>query len=288
MCRLLKVSKSGYYAWKRRPMSAHEREDVKLTAKIEAIHRHSHDNYGSPRVHAELRDFGIRVGRKRVARLMREAGLRGASRRRFIRTTQRDPQGKPAQDLVQRQFTAEAPDRLWVADITYVPTMEGFLFLAIVLDAFSRRVVGWAMEDHLRTELVVAALQMAYRQRHPNEVIHHSDHGCQYTSVEFGKRCGEWNVRPSMGSVGDCFDNAMAESFFASLECECLEKHRFKTKADAERAIFQYIEGFYNPHRLHSSLGYVSPINFERQFMGLKTLKSPAASVAFGVGLRLG
>jgi putative transposase len=181
--------------------------------------------------------------------------------------------------LVQRHFEADAPNRFWVADISYIPTLEGFLFLAIVLDAFSRRVVGWAMEDHLRTELVLAALRMAYTQRHPDDgVVHHSGHGCQYTSVEFGRRCREWGVRPSMGTVGDCFDNAMAESFFASLECEWLERHRFKTKAEAKRAAFQYIEGFYNPHRLHSSLGYVSPVNFERQFLGLAPIRSPAAS----------
>jgi putative transposase len=266
MCRLLKVSKSGFYAWKGRSMSAHEREDVKLSAKIEAIHRHSYGTYGSPRVHAELHSLGVGVGRKRVARLMKQAGLRGAHRRRSLITTKRDFQAQSAPDLVQRHFEAEAPNRLWVADITYVPTLEGFLFLAIVLDAFSRRVVGWAMEDHLRTELVLAALQMAYTQCDPEGVIHHSDHGCQYTSVEFGRRCRKWGVRPSMGTVGDCFDNAMAESFFASLECEWLEQHRFNTKAEAERSVFQYIEGFYNPHRLHSSLGYLSPGEFEQRY----------------------
>jgi putative transposase len=266
MCRRLGVSKSGYYAWAARAMSAHAREDVKLSAKIEAIHRHSHATYGSPRVHAELRALEIHVGRKRVARLMKAHGLRGVSRRRFIHTTQRDWQGHSAPDLVQRCFSAEAPNRLWVADITYILTWEGFLFLAIVLDAFSRRVVGWAMAEHLRTELVLAALKMATTQRDPEEVIHHSDHGCQYTSIEFGRRCRDWGVRPSMGTVGDCFDNAMAESFFASLECECLDRHRFKTRADAEREVFQYIEGFYNPHRRHSSIGYLSPREFERRY----------------------
>lgn len=266
MCRLLEVSASGFYAWKARSMSPHEREDVKLSAKIEAIHRHSYGTYGSPRVHAELHSLGVGVGRKRVARLMKAHGLRGASRRRFIKTTQRDFQAESAPDLVQRHFAADAPNRLWVADITYLPTWEGFLFLAIVLDAFSRRVVGWAMAEHLRTELVLAALKMAYTQRDAQGVIHHSDHGCQYTSVEFGRRCRDWGVRPSMGSVGDCFDNAMAESFFASLECECLDRHHFKTKADAEREVFQYIEGFYNPHRRHSSIGYLSPREFERQY----------------------
>jgi transposase InsO family protein len=266
MCRLLEVSASGFYAWKARSMSTHEREDVKLSAKIEAIHRHSYGTYGSPRVHAELHSLGVGVGRKRVARLMKAHGLRGASRRRFIKTTQRDFQAESAPDLVQRQFAADAPNKLWVADITYIPTWEGFLFLAIVLDAFSRRVVGWAMADHLRTELVLAALKMAITQRDSQDVIHHSDHGCQYTSIEFGRRCRDWGVRPSMGSVGDCFDNAMAESFFASLECECLDRHRFKTKSEAEREVFQYIEGFYNPHRRHSSIGYLSPREFERRY----------------------
>jgi putative transposase len=278
MCRVLKVSTSGYYAWCDRSMSAHAREDVRLTAQIEAIHRCSHGIYGSPRVHRQLRSFDTCVSRKRVARLMRAAGLRGVSRRRFVVTTQRDLRAESAPDLVKRCFSVSAPNRLWVADITYIPTLAGFLFLAIVLDAFSRRVVGWAMADHLRTELVLAALEMAYRQRDPAGVIHHSDHGCQYTSVAFGRRCRDWGVRPSMGSVGDCFDNAMAESFFASLECECLDQHRFKSRSDAERAVFEYIEGFYNPHRLHSSLQYVSPINFERQAMGLATLRCPAAS----------
>jgi transposase InsO family protein len=266
MCRLLKVSVSGFYAWKARPMSAHEREDVKLSAQIEAIHRYSYGIYGSPRVHAELSSLDIHIGRKRVARLMKAAGLHGASRRRFMVTTKRDFQAEIAPDLVQRHFEADAPNRLWVADITYIPTLEGFLFLAIVLDAFSRRVVGWAMEDHLHTEIVVAALQMAYRQRDPDGVIHHSDHGCQYTSVEFGRRCRDWGVRPSMGTVGDCYDNAMAESFFASLECEWLEQHRYTTRAEAARSIFQYIEGFYNTRRRHSSIDYLSPREFEERY----------------------
>jgi len=266
MCRLLEVSASGLYAWRRRGLSNRVRDDIRLTAQIEAIHRHSHGTYGAPRVHAELRHHGTRIARKRVARLMRHAGLRGVSRRRFITTTRRDPNAPPAEDLVQRNFRASAPDRLWVADITYVPTWAGFMYLAIVLDVFSRRIVGWAMENYLRTELVLSAIERAFAQRGPREVIHHSDHGCQYTSIAFGKRCEELGVRPSMGSIGDCFDNAMAESFFASLECELLDRHHFKTQAEAKTAVFEYIEGFYNPHRLHSSLGYLSPISFERRY----------------------
>jgi putative transposase len=266
MCRVLKVSKSGLYAWQGRGLSAHERSDIRLTAQIEAIHRHSHGTYGAPRVHAELRHHGTRVARKRVARLMRAAGLCGVSRRRFITTTQRDLKAPPAQDLVQRNFRAAGPDRLWVADISYVPTWAGFMYLAIVLDVFSRRIVGWAMENHLRTELVLTAIDCAFAQRCPHEVIHHSDHGCQYTSIAFGQRCELFGVRPSMGSIGDCFDNAMAESFFASLECELLERCHFRSHAEAKAAVFEYIEGFYNPHRLHSSLGYLSPVNFERRY----------------------
>jgi transposase InsO family protein len=269
MCRLLKVSDSGLYAWRARTLSARARNNIRLTAQIEAIHRHSHGTYGAPRVHAQLHNDGVQVGCKRVARLMRHAGLRGVSRRRFVTTTHRDPTATPAVDLVQRDFHASAPDRLWVADITYIPTWVGFMYLAVVLDVFSRRIVGWAMANHLRTELVLVAIEQAYAQRCPHEVIHHSDHGTQYTSIAFGKRCDELGIRPSMGSIGDCFDNAMAESFFASLECELLGRHHFRTHAEAKSAVFQYIEGFYNPHRLHSSLGYLSPITFERRYDAL-------------------
>ena len=236
-----------------------------LTGKIAAIHRRSKDTYGSPNIHAELADdHGIRVGRKRVARLMRAAGLRGATLRRFVVTTQTDREARPEADLVKRQFYTDGPDRLWVADITYIPTWSGFLYLAMVLDVYSRRIVGWAMETHLRTELILAALNMAITQRRPDAVIHHSDHGCQYTSYAFGKRCREAGVMPSMGSVGDAYDNAMAESFFASLEREVLDRRRFRSQAEAKMAIFEWIEGWYNPHRRHSSLGYRSPLNYER------------------------
>jgi putative transposase len=264
MCRVLEVSTSGYYAWRKRPMSGRARADAELSLRIQAIHQRSRATYGAPRIHAELAADGIRVGRKRVARLMDAAGLHGVSRRKWVTTTVRDRAARPAPDLVERNFTATGPNRLWVADITYVPTWAGFLYLAVVLDAFSRRVVGWAMETHLRTELVLAALNMALGQRRPAEVIHHSDQGTQYTSIAFGMRCQEAGVRPSMGSVGDCFDNAMCESFFATLECELLERRRFKTQAEARMAIFDFIEGWYNPHRRHSALDYHSPINYER------------------------
>jgi putative transposase len=265
MCRLLHISRSGFYAWLDRPMSERDRSDLALTGKIEAIHRRSRGVYGSPNIHAELADdYGIRVGRKRVARLMRSAGLRGATLRRYVVTTQTNPGARRAVDLVDRQFYTDEPDRLWVADITYIPTWSGFLYLAMVLDVYSRRIVGWAMETHLRTELILAALNMAITQRRPRAVIHHSDRGCQYTSYAFGKRCREAGVMPSMGSVGDAYDNAMAESFFASLEREVLNRRRFKSQAEAKMAIFEWIEGWYNPHRRHSSLGYRSPVKYER------------------------
>jgi putative transposase len=264
MCRLLGVSPSGYYAWSRRKSSQHAQADAQLLARIQAIYERSRGTYGAPRIHAELRACGELVSRKRVARLMREAGLRGASRRRPI-TTQRDATSRPAPDLVNRDFAADGRDQLWVADITYIPTGAGFLYLAVVVDAWSRRVVGWSMAAHLRTELVLEALNMALGQRRPQGVLHHSDQGTQYTSIGFGQRCREAGVRPSMGSVGDCFDNALCESFFATLECELLERRRFGTQVEARRAVFEFLEGWYNPHRRHSALGYLSPMEFERR-----------------------
>jgi putative transposase len=265
VCRVLDVSASGYYAWQQRPPSARAQADRALLDQIRAIHARSRGTYGAPRIHAELTAGGIHVGRKRVARLMRAAGLAGVSRRAFVTTTRRDPAARPAPDLVQRTFTVAGPNRLWVADITYIPTGAGFLYLAAVLDAWSRRVVGWAMATHLRTELVLEALNMAVGQRRPIRVIHHSDQGCQYTSVAFGLRCREVGIRPSMGSVGDAYDNALCESFFATLECELLARQRFATPGEARRAVFEFIEGWYNPHRRHSALAYMSPLAYERQ-----------------------
>ena len=246
-------------------MAARTRADVELTAQIDAIHHASRGTYGAPRVHAELAALGVHVGRKRVARLIRAARVHGVSRRKWPRTTLRNPANPPAPDLVARDFAAPGPDRLWVADITYIPTWAGFLYLAVVVDAWSRRVIGWAMESHLRTELVLAALDMAVEQRRPPDVIHHSDQGCQYTSIAFGLRCRAAGVRPSMGSVGDAYDNALCESFFATLECELLDRDRFRTQADARRAIFDFIEGWYNPRRRHSALDYLSPMAYEKR-----------------------
>ena len=264
MARVFGVSEAGYYAWRQRPLSAHAVADKMLLKRVRTIHASSHQTYGVPRVHAELRAGGEKHGRKRIARLMRAAGLVGASRRRTgVTTTRRDKQARPAPDLVDRNFVASKPNQLWVADITFVPTASGFLFLAIVLDAWSRKIVGWSMANHLRAELVLDALEMAISQRRPVGVIHHSDQGSQYTSLAFGKRCNEAGVRPSMGSVGDAYDNAMCESFFATLECELLDRRRFASQAEARMACFSFIEGWYNPVRLHSSLGYRSPMDYE-------------------------
>ena len=264
MARVFGVSPSGYYAWRRRPLSARAQADADLTARVQAIHAGSRRTYGAPRIHAELADAGVAVSRTRVARVMRAAGVAGVSRRRAPRTTRRDSQAQPAPDRVERRFEADAPNRLWVADITYVPTLVGFLYLAIVLDVFSRRVVGWAMATHLRTELVIEALEMAVAQRRPAGVIHHSDRGCQYTALAFGARCRGWSVAQSMGSTGDCFDNSMAERFFATLECELLDRTTLSTYAEARAAVFDVIEGWYNTRRRHSALGYRSPLEFER------------------------
>jgi putative transposase len=265
MCRVLDVSASGYYEWLERAPSRRSVEDAVLVERIRRIHAESDGTYGRPRMRIELQAQGVRVSGKRIARLMRCNGLRGVSRRRgFVVTTRRDKEQRPAPDLVQREFRAEGPNRLWVADMTYVPTWAGFLFLAVVLDVWSRRVVGWSIGEQMDANLVLAALNMALQQRKAKGVVHHSDQGSQYTSVAFGKRCTEMGVRPSMGSVGDAYDNAMAESFFATLECELIDRRSWPTKAEARMALFTFIEGWYNPRRRHSALGYASPIESAR------------------------
>ncbi len=268
LCRVLDVSRSGYFAWRNRPPAARARADQALTEQIRQIHEHSRQTYGSIRVRAALRERGEVVGRRRVARLMRRAGLRGVhGQRRRVRTTVADPHIAPAPDRVERAFAPAAiggPNRLWLADISYIATREGWLYLAIILDGFSRRVVGWAMADHLQTELVLAALRLALQRRRPAAgLIHHSDRGCQYTSLAFGQHLRTAGLVPSTGSVGDCYDNAVAESFFASLKVELVDRHDWPTRAAAQLAIFEYIEVWYNRQRLHSTLGYLSPVQFE-------------------------
>lgn len=266
MCRVLGVSTSGYYAWRNRTPSRRAQDNDALLEQILILHAWSRRTFGAPRIHAQLVEDGMSVGHHRVARLMRQAGIQGVTRRKRRGTTRRNPEAQPADDLVDRKFTSDAPNRLWVADITYVPTAEGVLYLAVVVDTFSRRVIGWAMAVRLKTQLVLDALQMAIRQRRPESVIHHSDHGSQYTAVEFGRRCREAGIRPSMGTVGDCYDNALCESFFATLECELLDREEFSTRAEARRALFDFIEGWYNLHRLHSSLGYDTPARYEKRY----------------------
>jgi putative transposase len=276
MCRVLKVSPSGYYAWRERAPSQRAIDNAVLTERIRTVHAASDATYGMPRVRAELIDQGLTVSRKRVARLMRRAHIRGVSRRRgFVVTTQRDERQRHAPDLVKREFKAEAANKLWVADMTYVPTWAGFIYLAVVLDVWSRRIVGWAIGEQMTAELVLAALNMALQQRKPKGVIHHSDQGSQYTSIAFGQRCEKMGVRPSMGTVGDAYDNAMAESFFATLECELIDRRSWPTKTDARMALFTYIEGWYNPRRRHSALGQMSPANFESKHIDKSRTPTP-------------
>ncbi len=247
MCKILRVSKSGFYGWRDRAPSARAQADALLTQRITRIHRDSRETYGAPRIHFELRTLGVRCAKKRVARLMRQAGLFGCGgRRRKARTTlrSRTERTPPAPDLVKRNFTPEAPDRLWVADITYVRTWEGWLYLAFVLDAYSRKIVGWCMANNLKTELVLDALNMALYNRRPQPgLIHHSDRGSQYTSVEFGSRLKEAALLPSMGSVADAYDNSMAESFVSTLKRELIHRHSWPNRQTARTAIFEYLEG---------------------------------------------
>jgi putative transposase len=269
LCRMLEVSKSGYYAWRSRAPSKRSREDYALTQKIREVHRRSRETYGSPRVHAELRTLGVRCGRRRVARLMRIAGLRGCMRSKKRKTTRRDPRTAPAPDLLRREFVAAQPNKVWLADITYIPTQEGFLYLAFILDAHSRKIVGWSMDSHMKTELVVDALQMAVWRRKPSAgLVHHSDRGTQYTAISFGKRLEEVGIVASMGRTGSALDNAMAESFVATLKSELLvHRGHFPDREVARSATFEYLEGFYNRRRLHSALSYRSPADYEEATM---------------------
>ena len=280
MANVLGVSASGFYAWLDRPLCKRVQSNVALQERIEAIHTKSDQTYGVPRIVAELRDtHQWIVNHKRCARLMRINGIRGVSRRRgYCVTTVSNPKDPKAPDLVKRQFVADAPNQLWVADMTYIPTWAGFTYLAVVTDVFSRKVVGWSLGERMNSDLVIAALNMATLTRKPESVIHHSDQGSQYTSIAFGERCQLMKVKPSMGTVGDAYDNAMAESFFASLECELIDRRVWQTKKQARLAIFTWIESWYNPRRRHSGLGQISPIEFERRYAIEQALKAKQAS----------
>ena len=270
MCRVLGVSRSGFHAWQARKPSARALEDARLTARIDELHQRFRGVYGSPRIHAELvLADGERLGRKRVERFIRAAGISGLHRRRRGRTTIRVPGVRVCEDLVDRAFAADGPDRLWVADITYLRTWEGWLYLAAVQDVFSRRIVGWSMADHMRTELVVDALGMALEHRRPEPgLVHHSDQGSQYVSLAFGQTARAAGIAQSMGSRGDCFDNAVAESFFATLKKELVNRRPWPTKAELRSEIFDYIEIFYNRQRRHGKLGMRSPADFENSTLG--------------------
>jgi putative transposase len=266
MCRVLSVSRAGFYAWQSRSSPTRANEDQRLAVKVAAIHRASRRRYGSPRVHEELRGQGVRVGRKRVARLMREQGLRARRKRRFKATTDSSHGFRVAPNVVARKFDVPAPNNTWVTDITYVWTREGWLYLAVILDLFSRRVVGWSMSEEITRKLALDALTMALARRHPPRgLIHHSDRGSQYASGDYRKLLRANGIVCSMSRRGNCWDNAVAESFFSTLKLELVYEHDWPTRGEARAAIFEYLEVFYNGQRRHSSLGYLSPIAFERR-----------------------
>jgi len=264
-CELLGVSRSGYHAWATRAPSNRALSDAWLTERIKEIWAANRKVYGAPRIHAELRmALGIRVSRKRVERLMRQAGISGLVEKKRGRTTIRVPGVRVADDLVERRFRPDAPDVLWVADITYLKTWEGWVYLAAVQDAFSRRIVGWSMADHMRAQLVLDALEMALARRRPNPgLVHHSDQGSQYVSLGFGQKARDAGIAVSMGSKGDAYDNAVAESFFATLKKELVHRRSWPTRRELISEVFEYIEAFYNPTRRHSTLGFLSPAQFE-------------------------
>jgi putative transposase len=265
MCRVFQVNRTSFHDWERRPPSDRELYDAFLIEKIKEIHTASDGTYGSPRIHAELRlEHGIRVSKKRVQRLMATAGLEGIPVPRKARTTVRVAGVRVAPDLVERDFNPQGPNRLWCADITYLPTWEGWLYLASVIDCFSRLIVGWCMLSHMRLELVERALEMAVARRRPEPgLIHHSDHGSQYTAVIFGQRCELLGIDVSMGSIGDCYDNAVCEAFHSTLKRECVHRRPWPTRAELKTGVFAYIEGFYNTRRRHSTLNHHSPLQYE-------------------------
>jgi transposase InsO family protein len=265
MCRALEVNRTSFHDWERRPPSDRALQDAWLLEQIKGIHETKRRVYGAPRIHAELRlGHGIRVGRKRVERLMKQAGISGLVPRKRGRTTIHVPGVRVADDLVERRFRPTAPNVLWLADITYLRSWEGWLYLAAVQDAYSRTIVGWSMADHMRTELVVDALNMALHRRRPDRgLVHHSDQGSQYVSLGFGQAARDAGIAISMGSRGDAYDNAVAESFFATLKKELIHRQSWPTKRQLGSAVFEYIEAFYNRERRHSTLGMLSPAEYE-------------------------
>jgi len=273
ICDLLGVSRSGYYDWATRAPSDRQLTDAWLTEKIREIWKENKKVYGSPRIHAELRlQHGIHVSRKRVERLMRQAGISGLIEKKYRSTTVRVPGVRVADDLVERRFRPAAPNVLWVADITYLRTWEGWVYLAAVQDAYSRRIVGWSMADHMRAPLVVDALQMAIARRRPQPgLVHHSDQGGQYVSLGFGQAARGAGIARSMGSRGDCFDNAVAESFFATLKKELIHRRSWPTRRELIGEVFDYVETFYNRRRRHSTLGMLSPAQYEAKALSLTT-----------------
>lgn len=266
LCRWLDVSPSGYYAWRKRPMSRRQQDDERLVALIRAVHQASRKTYGSPRITAELGSQGEHVNHKRIERLMRRHDIRAKQPNRFVRTTDSRHDRPVADNVLNQQFEVKAPNRVWTADITYIDTTEGWLYLAVVMDLFSRRIVGWAMDNHMPTSLVEDALKMALGRRQPPKgLLHHSDRGSQYASQDYQNLLKKADIQVSMSRTGNCYDNAVQESFFGTLKCECASE-RYVSLAAAHTSLFEYIEAWYNPRRRHSALGYLSPEQFEANF----------------------
>jgi putative transposase len=273
MCEVLKVARSGYYAWQRHGPSQRKQQDDRLAEQIGTIFIENRKAYGSPRITRELHKAGESPSRKRVARLMAEKGLIARPKRRYKVTTQADPSQRAAPNLLAREFTAAAPNLKWATDITYVPTAQGLLYLSVMLDLFSRRVVGWAMLPTLVADLVVLCLEMAILNRRPGgDLLIHSDRGSQYSAGDFRRMLSDYDFTQSMSRKGNCWDNAVVESFFASLKVECVYPLHFRTREHAQQEVFKYIETFYNPKRLHSTLDYVSPVEFEEQYLAMYTV----------------
>jgi len=268
MCRVLRVAVSGYYRWCQQPQSQRAQQNQQLVSEIQIVHQQSRQRYGSPKIAQALRQQGICCGRNRIMRLMRQAGLASTRKRCFKRTTHANVQHRYAPNQLQQCFVATAPNRIWLSDVTFIATQEGWLYVAAVLDLFSRRIVGWAMDDHMTDKLTGRALQMALRQRQlqAHQLLHHSDRGSHYTSADYQQLLADHHIAVSMSGTGNCYDNAPMESFFAQLKLEEVYHHRYPTRQAAITSIFTYIEGFYNTHRLHGALGYRSPLHFEAAF----------------------